>query len=864
MRKLDWRVSVGLLGLMTMLPVTAQTMVGVRFQANFPAAEFYVDGAKYAGQAAFFWAEGTKHNIEVRQTRQVDASGTTSLRFLTFADNRTLLLPLSSPLQQMTVDSQVTGYTITFQRDYRVDLYLNYDSLDNWQSAAANAAGCSFNNPYIDKTGFVTASPALPGLICGARAPGGSVTSGSARGTAYGATVDTIGGVGWYPQGSLITLNAFSYPGYVFKGWQLPYSLGTSYLNSLTVTGPTVIRALFEMGRRHYIRSSPVAGLKVLVDRTVVPTRTASGQCYAAVDEPNGYPAPMNPAPPTSPENPSLPPFGPGEFIPLCDGDRDFLPGTQVLLAAPTSQTTNTGDIWIFDKWDLGNGKTGGQNTLWTVPDEWSSQTLTAQFIPGLRASFVTVPNGLKLKIDGRENWPSLNFEWGIGHKHTVEAAGEQVDAAGRRFRFTGWSNGGPAAQEVTVVEDPITPHSFRMVATYEMLGQLNLTSDPPSMPATVNGAECKTPCTVDRVAGTEVSVTMTPEMALSPDTKVIFDGWSDGSQALTRTVTLSAGQLALRAKYRYTQKLRMISDPEDGATWEFAPQPEAGIYFPMGTRVEVTAVAQPGHKFRRWEGALSGPYNVGWVTMNTPQTLVARLDKVPALSENAVRNAAGKTPDDVVAPGSLISIRGYNLAPGAEVGPASPLTQTLQGVVVQVNSRILPLVSVAPEEIIAQLPSDFVEGEYTVAIRSTGQAALFGKFMVARNAPGLYQTPESTEDMPMAVAFHEDGQMVTVESPALPGETVSILGTGFGPVEPSWLDGFAVPATPPMTLKDGLELLAGGEVRPHVWSGAAPGRVGYSLVKFQVDSTMGEAQNLELKVRINGRESNRVFLPLQ
>ena len=54
MRKLDWPISTVVLCLMaTMLPAGAQTMVGVRFQATFPAAEFYVDGAKHAGQAAF-------------------------------------------------------------------------------------------------------------------------------------------------------------------------------------------------------------------------------------------------------------------------------------------------------------------------------------------------------------------------------------------------------------------------------------------------------------------------------------------------------------------------------------------------------------------------------------------------------------------------------------------------------------------------------------------------------------------------------------------------------------------------------------------------------------------------------------------
>lgn len=858
MRKRHWPISTVVMALLTiLLPAAAQTMVGVRFQATYPSAEFYVDGARHLGQAAFLWPAGSKHMIEVRQPRQVDSSGTTSINFTSLDDDRTLLLPKTSPVQQMTVDAAVTLYKLTFVREHRVDLYLNYDPLDNWQLAARHSAGCSFDNPYINRTGFVASTPPLPGLACGTSTAGSVVTSGSARGQAYGANVDAVAGAGWYPEGSTVTLNAFSYPGYVFRGWETSSQPSTAFLTSFIVDRPQVVRALFGMGLRHQIHSAPEPGLKVLVDRNLMPAKTANGRCYAAVDEPSGYGEAFNPAGSASEATPT---FLPGELVSLCDGERDFLPGTQVLLAAPPSQSTNTGKIWIFDQWDLGNGQTGGQNTLWRVPEDGYTQTLTARFVPGLRASFVTLPTGLKLRVDGRENWPSLNFDWGIGHKHTVEAPAEQVDSRGRRYRFAGWSNGGPAAQEIIVAEDPVTPNSFRMTATYELLGQLNLTSDPPSIPATVNGAECKTPCTVDRLAGTEVSVSLPAELLLSPDTKAIFDGWSDGSRALTRAVTLGADQMALRARYRYTQKLRMIADPDGGATWEFAPAPEAGNFFAAGTRVEVTAVAQPGYKFRRWEGAVSGSFNTAWVTMNIPQTLVARLDKVPALSENSVRNAAGTTPDDVVAPGSLISIRGFNLAPAAQTGPANPLTQTLQGVVVQVNSRILPLVSVAPEEIVAQLPSDFVAGEYSLTIRSTGQPALFAKFHVARNAPGLFRMPESE----FSLAFHQNGRAVTPDDPAQPGETLSILGTGFGPVEPSWLDGFAVPATPPMALKDTLELLAGGEVRPHIWSGAAPGRVGYSLVKIQVDPTMGRGQNLELKVRVNGRESNPVLIPLQ
>jgi uncharacterized protein (TIGR03437 family) len=401
-------------------------------------------------------------------------------------------------------------------------------------------------------------------------------------------------------------------------------------------------------------------------------------------------------------------------------------------------------------------------------------------------------------------------------------------------------------------------------VAKFELLGQLKLQSDPSSLSFTVSGTECKTPCVVDRPAGTEVTITPVPEAAFSPDTKAVFQGWADGSGATNRPFTFSQDSVTVGARYTYMQRFTSITDPEGSANWVFEPAAEPGGYFAAGTQVLVTAEPKPGYKFRRWEGALSGPVNSGWLTMNSPATVVARLDKVPTLDENAVRNAAAKTPVDGVAAGSLISIRGFNLAPGEERGPDSPLTQTLQDVVVQINGRMLPLVSVTPDEIVAQLYSDFEPGSYSLTVKSSTQPAIATKFNVYRNAPGLFLLPDMPEETPLALAYHADGTLVTAESPAKSGETVTLYGTGFGPTDPAALDGFAVPLTPPSPLKDKLELLVGGELRPVTWTGALPGKVGYTIVKFKVDPTMGEARNADLKVRVNDQESNTVLLPLQ
>ncbi|PYT26590.1 MAG: hypothetical protein DMG58_22105 [Acidobacteria bacterium] len=49
------------------------------------------------------------------------------------------------------------------------------------------------------------------------------------------------------------------------------------------------------------------------------------------------------------------------------------------------------------------------------------------------------------------------------------------------------------------------------------------------------------------------------------------------------------------------------------------------------------------------------------------------------------------------VAPGSIVSIYGPKLAPATEIGPDSPLAQTLGGLTVTIGERLLPLFFASP-----------------------------------------------------------------------------------------------------------------------------------------------------------------------
>ncbi|MEZ5361373.1 MAG: hypothetical protein R2748_03270 [Bryobacterales bacterium] len=60
-------------------------------------------------------------------------------------------------------------------------------------------------------------------------------------------------------------------------------------------------------------------------------------------------------------------------------------------------------------------------------------------------------------------------------------------------------------------------------------------------------------------------------------------------------------------------------------------------------------------------------------------------------------------------------------------------------------------------------------------------------------SAPGLFET--NFQGRNIGIAAHADGQLVTSQNPAAPGETIVIYGTGFGPVDEAQQSGEIAPA---------------------------------------------------------------------
>jgi uncharacterized protein (TIGR03437 family) len=614
----------------------------------------------------------------------------------------------------------------------------------------------------------------------------------------------------FFPPGAQVTLQAAPNPGHIFLGWASGLNqVGKGFIDNVTMNAPVIAAPRFQQARPINITTVP-AGLQVLADGVTVNTPVT----------------------------------------------LDWGWDTTHNVGPVSPQQDNQGARWVISSWSDG----GAAMHAYTVAEILSAATLTATYIRAETVSILTSPAGLPLVVDGRNNWPSTNFVWGVGEVHQLNAPATLTDAQGHSWSFVSWSNGGAAAQAFTVPASSVDS-GVTLTATYAPMGQLTVNSVPTGLTMQVDGSACPTPCTIVRSLGTQVKVSAPASIPVTAGSRVDFLGWSDGAKG-DHTITLNAQPVAVTADYHTLNQLTLASNPAGGVTWQVQPSSADGYYDSQST-VQVAVTALTGFKFQMWAGDLGGTTPSGAVSMNVPRSVTAVLTRVPFIAVTGIVNAAGTTPQAGIAPGSIGSIYGGSLAPSTALGPSSLLTQTLAGVTVMSAGQLFPLFFVSPTQINFLLPPGFPAGPATLTVSVPGQADLQSNFTVVRNAPGLFQ--QMVNGQAFAIAMHEDGSLVTAASPAQSGELLKMFGTGFGPTNPPTPEGFALPVQPVFQVSDTSTISIGDStvISPDSVVAAA-GRVGVDEVQFRLGSGAPTGMNAPMHITVNGQDSNTVLLPVQ
>jgi uncharacterized protein (TIGR03437 family) len=177
------------------------------------------------------------------------------------------------------------------------------------------------------------------------------------------------------------------------------------------------------------------------------------------------------------------------------------------------------------------------------------------------------------------------------------------------------------------------------------------------------------------------------------------------------------------------------------------------------------------------------------------------------------------------------------------------------------VNDRLLPLLYVSTGLINAQLFSDLADGTYTLTVHRTAQSDASRPFTVKRDSPGLFQW-YSAQGSTVA-AFHQDGSILTAASPATINETITILGTGFGPYDRPLVDGFPTPDTGVWNVADPVKLTVDGQTYTPVSSVAVSGSAGVVAVKVKLTGTLPSGP-VNMKVTVGTVDSATVVLPVK
>ena len=216
-----------------------------------------------------------------------------------------------------------------------------------------------------------------------------------------------------------------------------------------------------------------------------------------------------------------------------------------------------------------------------------------------------------------------------------------------------------------------------------------------------------------------------------------------------------------------------------------------------------------------------------------------------------------------VLAPGTIASLFGTNLAASTAEASALPLPFELAGVRMTVSGLDAPLFFVSPTQINFQAPQETPLGAVGIVVQRGSSASPPIIATVAANAPSIFTYPRvaGTQD---PIVLHTNGKLVTPTDPAQGGETLIVFGTGIGELQNAPPTGAAALARPLATAKVNPAVTIGGAAAESLFAGLAPGFAGLAQFNIRLPARLPSGSSLALIIRIGSSSSQTVNLAVR
>jgi uncharacterized protein (TIGR03437 family) len=245
-----------------------------------------------------------------------------------------------------------------------------------------------------------------------------------------------------------------------------------------------------------------------------------------------------------------------------------------------------------------------------------------------------------------------------------------------------------------------------------------------------------------------------------------------------------------------------------------------------------------------------------------TLPSTVKNATSTPVVTAKGVVHAASNVGDSPIAPGSLLTIYGANLADGTDLSSTLPLPTSQGGATVFLGTRPMPILYSSAGQINVQVPFDTpVNTQYQISVQRDNAVSVPEPLAIAAAQPGIFTVNQ--QGTGQGVILKSD--QVTFAVPATPanrGETVVIYCTGLGAVNPIVKEGQPAPSPAAVTVNE-VTATIGGQPATVNFSGLSPGATGLYQVNVIVpDGVSGDA--VPVVIQVAGQTSPEVTMAVR
>jgi uncharacterized protein (TIGR03437 family) len=241
---------------------------------------------------------------------------------------------------------------------------------------------------------------------------------------------------------------------------------------------------------------------------------------------------------------------------------------------------------------------------------------------------------------------------------------------------------------------------------------------------------------------------------------------------------------------------------------------------------------------------------------INGAQVIAGSLDSglgAPQFSPVTIGSAARIVPFQPLAPGSLITINGTNLADSELDAPADSFPARLGSTTVRIAYRPIPLQSVKPGRITAMIPYGLTPNTTHQIIVQRGDTISDAVPVdVAAAQPNIFVNPDTGE------------AVISPPGPVSAGDGITIWCAGLGVTDPHIDDGQASLSDPPAAVQSPVTVSIGGQPAEVLFAGIAPGLIGIYQVNAVVPSGIEHGASVPLTLSVSDQISPAVSLTVR